>query len=220
LALSKRQFAQVLKKRSLVISNNPKSLIAEQIRIIRTNFEFISRNKQKSSLIVTSPGFGEGKTTITGNIGISMAEQGKKVLIVDADLLNPGMHTLFKFKNSIGLVNVLKGEIKLEDAINHTETEGLDLITSGSMLYNPSSIISRSSISVLIKNALEEYDLIIFDSPPVNEIADAKIIANLCDGVIFVVKHRKTQEEKALECKKLLELAGANIVGTILNEKK
>jgi protein-tyrosine kinase len=220
LALSKKQFAKVVKKRSLLTFHNPKSILAEQFRTIRTNLQFLAKEQKNRTIIISSPGFEEGKTMITANLGISLAEQGKKVLIVDADLRKPGIHTLFKFKNSIGLMNVLIGEISFEEAINHTEIDQLDLLTSGPTPFNPAKLISSEAMKHLLELAVSKYDFVLFDSPPVLEVSDTKIMANVCDGVILVLSQVRTHRDKAIEAKKVLQLARANIVGVAFNERR
>ncbi|WP_171016919.1 CpsD/CapB family tyrosine-protein kinase [Pseudalkalibacillus caeni] len=207
-------------KKSVVITENPNSVIAEQFRTLRTNLQFISKTKELRSLIVTSPSYGEGKTTTSVNLAISIAEQGKKVLVVDGNLRNPGVHASFKLKNSLGLTNVLLGETTFKEAINRTEIGRLDVVTSGTLIASPSKLIKADTISNIIEECLEEYDLVIFDAPPVLEVSDTNIISNLFDGVILVICQNKTKRDDAIEAKRMLEMAEANLIGITLNKKR
>ena len=148
-----------------------------------------------------------------------MAQQGGKVLVIDADLRKPTLHTTFNVDNTTGLVNVLTGEATIEESVNRTEITGLEIITSGPIPHNPAELLSSSELDKLIKTAQEHYDIVLFDSSPVLEVTDGRILANKCEGTLLVLRNGKTKTEEAVEAKRLLELARANCVGVILNNK-
>ena len=145
------------------------------------------------------------------------AQQGKKVLIVDADLRKPTMHYTFGTTSSIGLSNVLTQQWKIEDVIKDTEIKGVKLITCGHIPSNPAELLSSNSMDTLIELLKKDYDIIIFDAPPVLSVADAQILSNKCDGTILVINSGSTEKSSAVRAKEVLQKAKANIIGTILN---
>lgn len=207
------------KQKGLIAFSYPESIISEQYRTIRTNIQFSSVNQTLHTLIVTSPSFGEGKSTTVTNLATSMAHQGVKVLVVDADLRKPTLHKTFGFSNTSGLVNILKGEANFDEVVNKTEIEGLEVINSGPVPFNPAELLSSQTFDQFIKSAKEHYDLVIFDSSPILAVTDGRILSNKCEGTILVLKNGKTKVEEALEAKRILGLARANCVGVILNNK-
>lgn len=220
LARNVNKLLTIRKKRSLISYTSPNSLISEQYRTLRTNIQFASVDHTNRTFIITSPGHNEGKSTTTVNLAISMAQQGQKVLLVDADIKKPMLHHAFKINNNTGLTNVLVGHTQLENAIFQTEIGRLGVLPSGPTPPNPSELIGSKAMKELMKKLLEEYDLIFFDCPPVLEATDTKILANQCDSVLLVVKYGKTDKESALEANRVLNMCNAKLLGIILNEKK
>jgi capsular exopolysaccharide synthesis family protein len=215
--LSKQETASV--KNMLVSYKYPESLISEQYRAIRTNLHFSSRGKKIHTLLITSPAFKDGKSVTLVNLAVSIANQKEKVLLIDANLKNPSLHNTFKLSNEEGLSNVLIGNIPLKEAIAKTDISTLDVLPSGPIPFNSSELIRSYEMNYLLDQAKDNYDMILIDAPPVLPVTDAKVLANLCDGVLLVMKCGKTNTTKAIEAKKVLELAGANILGVILNNK-
>lgn len=207
------------KEKSLISFTRPESIISEQYRTIRTNLHFSSFDSKYHTVVITSPGYGEGKSTTVTNLAISMVQQGRRVLVIDADLRKPTLHRTFNIDNKTGLVNVLTGEIIFEESINRTEIQGLEIITSGSIPHNPAELLSSPVLDKSIKAAQEIYDIVFFDSSPVLEVTDGRILANKCEGTILVLENGKTKADKAVEAKRLLEFARAKCVGVILNNK-
>ncbi|WP_035446288.1 CpsD/CapB family tyrosine-protein kinase [Bacillus sp. UNC41MFS5] len=205
---------------SLISYINTTSMVSEQYRTIRTNIQFSSIEKTYRTLIITSPGFGEGKTTTTANLGVVMAQQGKKILIVDADLRNPMMHIIFNTQNTKGLTNVLIQQTSLQEAIRKTGIENLDILPRGPIPPIPAELLSSDAMKELMEQALEEYHVILFDSPPVNALADAQILSNLGDGVVLVVNSGKTKKETGIKALESLKSAKAKLLGVVLNNKK
>ncbi|WP_257984266.1 CpsD/CapB family tyrosine-protein kinase [Neobacillus cucumis] len=219
MALLNRKSLQLKKKINLITATNQNCKISEQYRTIRTNFLSSLNCINSRTIIITSPGHDEGKSTTAVNFAISLAQQGKKVLLIDADLRNPILHYSFKMENSIGLSNVLSGNLLLEDSIYRSGIRDLDLLTSGPIPFNPAELLGSEVMGKLIETVSGQYDVVLFDTPPVLEVSDAKIIANQCDGVILVVRYGKTKNEQAIEVKKFLESSKANLLGTIINNK-
>jgi capsular exopolysaccharide synthesis family protein len=147
-----------------------------------------------------------------------MAQQKEKVLLIDANLRDPNIHFIFKISNGKGLADVLSGQEELTNAVYHTEIGNLAILTSGQLESNPAELLGSESMEKLFQQALQEYDMILIDSPPVLDVTDTKLLANKSDGVLLVIGEGKTAIEKATEAKKALEFAKAKIYGVILNE--
>lgn len=215
----KRKPAQLMNKINLITSTNQNCKISEEYRTIRTNFLTSANGKNTKTLIITSPKKGEGKSTTAANFAISLAQLGKKVLLVDADLRNSTLFSTFKISNSIGLCSVLIGKATLEDVIYETEIKGLDLLPSGQVTLNPADLLGSELMKSLIETATGVYDVVLFDTPPVLAVADVKILANLCDGIILVICWGKTKSEDVILTQKLLA-DSSKLVGVIMNDKK
>ncbi|OAS85231.1 hypothetical protein A6K24_06345 [Metabacillus litoralis] len=207
-------------KRHFVSYTNPSSQIAEQFRTIRTNIQFLSIDQKHKTLIITSPSSGEGKTTSAINLAISISQQGERVLLIDANLRRPTLHTSFNLKDSYGLTDVLMGRVPLEEATFQTQIGRLEVLTSGIIPPNPTELIGSKAMSFFIKDIKEEFDVIIFDCPPVLETTDTKLLAGQCDGVVLVLNSGKSDREKAAEANRLLHLVRAKVLGVILNERE
>lgn len=208
--------------RHLIAKINPKSPISEQYRTVRTNIQFSSVDEEIKSLLVTSSGPSEGKSSTTANLAVVYAQQGKRVLLIDADLRKPTMHYTFRLDNLRGLSNVLVGEMAMEEAVNRTDIETLDVMSCGPIPPNPSELLASRKMQTFLKEATLSYDLIIFDTPPVLAVTDAQILANLVDGSILVVRSGSTEIEPAQKAKEALLPAQAKLLGVVLNgrEKK
>lgn len=209
-----------LRNRNLISLTNPKSSIAEQFRTVRTSIQFSSVDMDLQSVVVTSPNPAEGKSTITANLAVVFAQQGKRVLLIDSDLRKPTVHYTFHIENHIGLTNILTRQATLENAVKPTEQDNLWVLTSGPIPPNPSELLGSKSMNALLEKAKIEYDLVIFDSPPVLAVSDTQILSNLTDGTVLVISSGNTQINSAKKTKELLESAKANIIGVVLNNKK
>ncbi|WP_170007331.1 CpsD/CapB family tyrosine-protein kinase [Bacillus fonticola] len=206
-------------QRKLITNVNPKSPISEQYRTLRTNIQFSSVDQQYRSIMVTSAGPGEGKSTTAANLAVVFAQQGKKVLLIDADLRKPTVHYTFSFANTVGLTNVLTRLADFQEAVRATRIENLDVLTSGPIPPNPAELLSSRSMGEFLQEAYTEYDLLLFDTPPVLAVTDAQLLANLCDGTILVVSSGNTEIETATKAKELLQAAQAKLLGVVLNNK-
>lgn len=194
------------------------SVTAEQFRMIRANIKFVMKNNNCTTLLFTSPVKGEGKSTICSNLAISFAQEGKKILLVDADLRMPTVHYTFNKRLNPGLSDYLKESGRL--FINSSFVDGLDIITAGSFSENPSELLD----SALMENFLEEmkvsYDFVFLDAPPLLSISDAQILSAKVDGTILVTSSGKTEKKNLLKAKATLDASNANVVGVILNQVK
>lgn len=203
--------------RQLITLMNPKSVIAEQFKIIRTNLNFSMPQENLRSLVITSTQMSEGKSTISSNLGVTYAQAGKKVIFVDADMRKPTVHHTFGLKNTVGLSNLLIKELSTQDVIQQTTIPNLHVITSGPIPPNPAELLTSSELKVLLEDLKQSYDLVIFDAPPVLPVTDAQIISNLMDGTVLVVNSGETEKDGVVKAKELLEKSKANLLGVVLN---
>ena len=206
--------------RKLVANLDPKSPISEQYRTIRTNVQFSSIDKELRTLMITSSGPGEGKSTTAANLGVVFAQLGKKVLLVDADLRKPTVHRSFGVNNLHGFTTVLTKQATLASTVLDTEEKDLFILTSGPVPPNPAELLSSKSMEQFIEEAKEQFDYVIFDTPPLLAVADPQILANKVDGSIFVVYSGKTDIDQAKKAKDLLQNAQSKLIGVVLNHKE
>ncbi|WP_220788079.1 CpsD/CapB family tyrosine-protein kinase [Bacillus paramobilis] len=206
--------------RQLITHKEPKSRVAEQYRNIRTNIEFTSVDNHVRSIIVTSADPGEGKTTTTANMAVVFAQQGKKVLLIDADMRKPAMHQMFQVDNIFGLTNVLTHSERLEKCVQKTSVDNLHFLACGPIPPNPAELLGSKSMQELLAQAYSMYDLVIFDLPPILAVTDAQIMANVCDASILVVRSESTEKETAVKAKGLLESAKGKLLGVVLNDRE
>lgn len=206
--------------RHLITQLNPRSPISEQYRTLRTNLEFSAVDQELKTIVITSSSPGEGKSMTTANLGSVYAQQGKKVLLIDADLRKPTVHYTFRLDNLRGLSNILVGEAMLEQVINSSSIDHLDVVSSGPIPPNPSELLGSKSMQSLIAEASQLYDIILFDMPPVLAVPDAQILANYVDGSLLVIRSGQTEYEHAIKAKEALQSAKAKILGTVLNDQE
>lgn len=206
------------KPASMVSVVKPNSRVAEQFRTIRTNIQFSIAMKDLKTLLFSSSAPLEGKTTICTNVAAMFAEQGKKVVIVDADMRRPSIARVFHLKNDVGLSTLITEKyLKIDDVVHQIEMANLDVITSGLIPPNPSELLDSERMDEIIEMLKEKYDLIFFDLPPVVSVTDAQVLATKVDGVILVIRQEVAHVEDVYKAKELLELVDANILGAIFN---
>jgi capsular exopolysaccharide synthesis family protein len=184
---------------------------------LRTNIQFSAIDEELRTIMVTSAGPSEGKTTTIVNLAITYAQAEKKVVLVDADLRKPTLHHTFGVSNRLGLTSVLAGQSQLADVVKSSDVPRLDLLTSGPIPPNPSEILASKRMNALLEQLSQEYDTVLIDSPPALAVTDAQIISTRCDGVLLVVDSGKVKREAAMKAKANLEHVQARILGVVLN---
>jgi len=204
-------------KSSLVTLTDKKSVAAEAYRTLRTNIQFSSYDKELKIITVTSSRPGEGKSTVSSNLAVTFAENGKKVLLIDTDLRRPTIHKVFKLPNSLGIVNAVLNPELINDIINVDVIPGVDIITSGVIPPNPSELLGSNKCRMLIEQLKSIYDYIILDAPPLLAVTDAQILTTLSDGTLIVAFHGLTKKDELMKAKDLLEKVNGNILGVVLN---
>lgn len=209
-----------LKQANLITIERKNKQVSEQFRSIRSNINFASIDTELRSLVISSASSGDGKTITAANLAIVFSQEGKRVLLVDADMRKPDIHHIFQLPNYSGLSNYLVGQIGIEEAIKKTYLTNLDITTSGSIPPNPSELIASNQMKRFMEDAMAKYDVVIFDTPPILVVTDATLIANQCDGTVIVVRAKKNDLKDVLKVKEQLSFADANLIGAILNGKK
>lgn len=215
--------AQQRQGTTLVTVTKTNSVVAEQFRTIRTNIQFSMIDQELKTIIFTSSGPWEGKSTVAANIASVFADQGKKVILIDADMRKPTIFRTFNISNEKGLSNLISSRnTELEDVVQFIESADLDVIPSGPIPPNPSELLNSRRMNEIIKDLENKYDLVLFDMPPVVSVTDAQIMATKTDGVVFVVRRAIAHRDDVKHAKELLEMVQAKILGVVFNgaEKK
>ncbi|MFC3635335.1 CpsD/CapB family tyrosine-protein kinase [Enterococcus rivorum] len=212
---------QETKAVSLITMADKSSPVSEQYRTIRTNIQYAMVDRELKTLVVTSSGPGEGKSTSSANIAIVFANAGQKVLLVDADMRKPTIAKTFAVSNTRGLSSLLSNRnTSLEQVVQPVGIDNLSVITSGPKPPNPSELLGSVKMNQLIKDLKREYDLVIFDMPPVVTVTDAQIVASKADGTMLVVRENVSKKDSMLKAKTLLQMVNANVIGVIYNGAK
>ena len=203
---------------ALIAANHPKSSIAEAYRVLRTNVQFAALDNPATSLLITSAGPQEGKTTTVANLGAVIAQTGKRTLLVDADLRRPSLHRLFEVPNRLGLTNLLlTDQPDIAGSVQKTKVANLDVLTSGPQPPNPAELLGSKRMDSIIELAKHQYDVVLYDSPPVLAVADASILASKIQEVILVTDSGRTRSEVGQRAKQSLDQTGAKFLGVVLN---
>ncbi|AJY75707.1 CpsD/CapB family tyrosine-protein kinase [Paenibacillus beijingensis] len=211
---------RLISNSNLVTLHTPKSPISEAYRTLRTNIQFSSIDNKINVLMVASAQSGEGKSTTVSNLAVTYAQEGKKVLLIDADLRKPTMHRIFGLSNRVGLTSVITGQIRPSDAIQSTEVINLSLLPSGTIPPNPAELLASQKMKAFVNEMKGAYDMVIFDTPPVLAVADSLIVSSVCDGVVIVVQEGRVKRELVRKAKESLERVNAKLIGVVLNNVK
>ncbi|MCB2209927.1 polysaccharide biosynthesis tyrosine autokinase [bacterium] len=199
------------------VVNQPRSPISEAFRSLRTNLEFASVDIPNKSLLVTSPGSEEGKTTVASNLAIVIAQNEKKVVLVDADLRRPHIHKQFDISNFIGLSDALRGKLSIDEVLQDSEvSENLSIVTSGVLPPNPVELLASQRMEKIVSELKERFDIVIFDTPPML-VTDAQVLSTKVDGTIFVIRPGKTRTAMARAPLEELRRVHSNILGVVMN---
>jgi len=206
------------KKRKTTPYGYGRSNAAEAYRALRTNIQYLNFDKSMRSMIVTSGGPQEGKTTVLTNLAVTLAQAGSKVIVICCDLRRPSVHKKFSLSNSEGLSSVLAGNIAFEDVLQQpVGIEGLKVITSGPLPPNPSELLGSRSMQGIIEKAGQMADFVLIDTPPALAVTDCAVIAPKVDGVMIIVSAGRTTRDVAKQVKARLENVAARLLGVVLN---
>jgi len=205
-----------MKEYRLIVQERIKSPLAEAYRTLRTNIQYSKIDGDLKTLLFTSAGPGEGKTTSAANTAIALAQLGKRVLILDCDLRKPAQYRVFQKENR-GLTQALVEEISLAELIQPTEVANLFLLTSGPIPPNPSELLGSKRMLETILALKPLYDYLIFDAPPVLAVTDACVLASRVDGVILVIARGMVKPEIGRQALELIANANGKLLGIIIN---
>ena len=201
-----------------MVHTQPKSAVAECLRAVRTNLLFMSPDKPLKTILVTSSGPQEGKTTTATSLAVTMAASGNRVLLVDADMRRPRVHRIFGIPNDAGLSSLIVGEGSLAELTRTTEIPNLSILPCGPVPPNPAELLHTDAFRRILSELEKHYDRIIVDSPPVGVVADAVVIATQVDGTLIVLKANRTSRDLARQAVKQLRDVKAPIFGAVLND--
>ena len=200
-----------------ILSEDSSFFIKEAYKSLRSNIIFSLSEEGCKKIVITSAGAGEGKSTNCLNIAITFAETGVRVCLIDCDLRKPNIARLAGKSISPGFSNVLVRLNSLDEVINKDVYKNLDIIFSGDIPPNPTELISSDKMKETLDELSQKYDYIFIDTPPVNLVTDASLIAKEASGVLFVVRQNETEKDDYIEAVEQLKFAGAKIIGTVFN---
>jgi capsular exopolysaccharide synthesis family protein len=204
----------------LITHNSPKSAMAEAYRTLRTNLGFAELDKPCRSILISSSSPQDGKSTVTANLAVVMAQAGNKVIIVDCDLRKPVQHKIFQVDNHQGVTNCLLQKLKVEEAVHKGLVDNLDILTSGPIPPNPAELLGSERCKDFWPYLLETYDYVFIDAPPVLAVTDATILSTQVDGVVLVIRSANTRIDLGKEAQEQFTKANARLLGVVLNQVK
>jgi len=204
--------------KSLVTFSDPNSPVSEAYRALRTNLAFAGLDRQLRTVMFSSPGPDEGKSTVLANLAVSIAQTERRVLVVDADLRRPCLHEIFGLPNDRGLTTLLADpDARANPPFQATPVAGLSVLTSGPLPPRPADLISSRRMDEAVAWLAEQADLVLFDAPPINAVADGAVLATHVDGVLLVVRERRTQREAVRQAMASLARVNARVLGAVLS---
>lgn len=203
----------------IIVANNPTSVISEQYRTIRTNIQFSIVDQKLHTLLVTSATPSSGKTTTSTNLATAFAAEGIKVLLVSTDMRKPTVHKMFGSENKTGITNLLTNpDLTLDNVVQRTFVKNLYHLPCGPIPPNPSELLSSNRMNQMIEEMKAQYDLVVFDSPPVLAVTDAQILATKVDGTIVVIPQGEVTKKELNETAERLKNVKANVLGSVMNK--
>jgi len=203
--------------KQLITLADPRSAAAEAFRSLYINLSFSQQERALRSLLVTSPGSGEGKSVALANLAVVAAQMGQRVILVDGDLRQPQQGELFGLRNDNGLTSVVAGSSSADSALQAVaDAPGLRVLTSGPLPSSPTTVLASRRMGELVAELAEQADLLLLDAPPVLSVSDASVLASRVDGVLLVLNAGQTKRETARRAKEALEKVHAHIVGVVL----
>ena len=206
------------RRESLITVTHPHSPVSEAYRILRTNLEFSSLDKPIRTMVVTSAGPDEGKSTTLANLAVTIAQGGKKVILADCDLRRPRLHEIFGLDNDAGLTTMVVDDEALENPpLQETGVPNLWLLPSGPLPPNPSELLGSRRMEEIIAVLTQRADMVLFDAPPVIAVIDAVVLGSKVDGVLLVINAGGTKRDHAQRAKAQLEKVNVRVIGAVLN---
>lgn len=213
---------KIKRNRLLILDDKKPFQFIEAYKSLRTNLQYLTIDRQVKKIVVTSSIPGEGKTTVAINLAITLAQTGKKVLLVDCDLRKPQVHRYLHIGMGKlgGVTSLLSDKMKSEDCIVCLEDCGMYVLASGPIPPNPAELLGTQKMQSIINEFSEQFDYVIMDTPPVSAVTDAAVLSKFSDGILFVLRQNYTKIETAQLAKKNLTGVNANIIGCVFNAFK
>ena len=199
-----------------IVETKPKSIEAEAYRSLRTNIQYSSFDKKYQTLVVTSANPGEGKSTVSGNLALVLAQGESKVLLVDCDMRRPSVHKKFRISNTYGISDLLVGNKKME-SVAHKYNDNLTIVPSGKIPPNPAEMLGSKAMTAFLEEMKKHFDYIVLDTPPLQAVADAQILSTKVDGSLIVVRAGVTKKDAVHNAVSIINKVNGNIIGTVLN---
>ncbi|MDR3635937.1 MAG: polysaccharide biosynthesis tyrosine autokinase [Isosphaeraceae bacterium] len=206
-----------LEHAGLICQGMPRSPAAEAYKVVRANIELARRGRDLRVILVTSPREHEGRTTVASNLAVCLAQAGRRVLLVDADLRHPSLHAIYSLARERGLAQVLRGAQPLGRAVQATGVAGLEVLCSGPEVPNPAELLSSTHLHDTLARAREAYDVVIVDSPPLLTVADTSILGTAADATLLVVRASQTRRVDARHATEILSGLGTPLLGAVVN---
>lgn len=200
---------------NLVTLTDPRSPVSEAYRTLRTNLAFYSLDKPIRSLVVTSPAPNEGKSTTIANLAVTMAQSGRRTVLMDCDLRRPSLHEIFHVSNDAGVTTMVL-DVEQEPLLQETGVDNLWLVPSGPQPPNPADLLGSRQVDRVIEQLVAEADIVLIDAPPVIGVTDAVVLGTKVDGILLVISAGVTRRDHAERAKELLEKASVRIIGATL----
>ncbi len=197
--------------------HHSKGRVAEAYRSVRTGLYFSNKGKALKVIQVTSPVPGDGKSTLSSNISVTMAQSGRRVLLIDADLRRPRVAKIFGIDSEVGVAAVVSGKVEVEDAICVGPVANLSILPGGKRPANPAEILSSERFKNMVDMLRDKFDIIVIDTPPLLAVSDPGAVAGIVDGVLMTMRLRRNVKPLALRAKSILESVGANLLGVVIN---
>ena len=213
----KEQTSVAPMQRKMILNESSPFMLQEAYKTLRTNLLFALRGKGCKRLCITSSMPGEGKSITILNLAISIAQTGKKVLLIDADLRRPALARLLVENAVPGLSNILAGQSSVEEAVRKEVYPNLSILFSGDNPPNPSELLSSEQMQDLMETLSQGYDYVLVDAPPVNLVTDCSIIASMLDGVVLLARQGSARKDGVKQAINQLQLTGAKILGCVFN---
>ena len=199
-----------------IVEREPKSIIAEAYRSLRTNIQYSSFDEKYQTLVVTSANPGEGKSTVSGNLALVLAQGESRVLLVDCDMRKPSLHKKFRISNAYGISDLLVGK-KGMDGIAYKYNDNLAIITAGKISPNPAEMLASKAMTAFLEEMKKHFDYIVLDTPPLQAVSDAQILSTKADGTLIVVRAGVTKKDAVQNSVSIIKKVNGNIIGTVLN---
>lgn len=214
--LGSTAFDPAVRTHPLIVHDQPRAPLAESFRQLRTNLQYVDLDNSQQLIVVTSPLPDEGKTTTACNLAIVLAEVGRKVLLVEADLRRPRAAAYLGLENGVGLTTVLTGAATLEQAIQPWGDGLLDFLGAGALPPNPSELLASHQMGVLLEELHNRYDVVLIDTPPTLPVTDAAVLSAQCHGALLVVRHGKATADQAKAAAESLHRVSATLLGAVV----